>query len=95
MGIQDRDVRNALELLQNEFESLEDIIDRKDTDLRSLEDQVSDLSSAIVQKDETIQALESKISELETALAEAYLTSEAEDEQVILDSGHSREDGSS
>lgn len=86
--IKDRDVRNALQTLEDEFENAEAEIEERDKEISSLEQKIEDLQVQVEQ-------YESRISELEEALAEAYLTSEADDEQTILDSGHSRETRSS
>jgi predicted nucleic acid-binding Zn-ribbon protein len=67
--IRDRDVRNAIETLMEEFEHKED-------EVRSLESAESDLNEKIETLELKIESLEDKIKELEEALAEAYLTGE-------------------
>jgi predicted nucleic acid-binding Zn-ribbon protein len=86
--IKDRDVRDALRTLEDEFENAEAVIKEKDDEIEELAKEVQSL------KDQ-VEEYESRISELEEALAEAYLTSEVNDEQIILNSGHPREIGSS
>lgn len=86
--IKDRDVRNALQTLEDEFQNAEETIKEKDEEIADLQQTIEGLQTQV-------EKYESRISELEEALAEAYLTSEADDEQTILSSGHSRETGSS
>jgi predicted nucleic acid-binding Zn-ribbon protein len=88
MAIRDRDVRYALRTLEDEFENAEAVIKEKDDEIEELAKEVQSL------KDQ-VEEYESRISELEEALAEAYLTSEVNDEQIILNSGHPREIGPS
>lgn len=87
MGIKDRDVRDALETLDTEFENLEAVIKDKDNE-------IDDLTKENTGLKEQVEEYENRIKELEEALAEAYLTSEANNE-TICDSGHSRETRSS
>jgi predicted nucleic acid-binding Zn-ribbon protein len=88
MGIKDRDVRNALETLDTEFENLEAVIKDKDSEIDELEETISALQQQVCE-------YENRIKELEEALAEAYLTSEDDNGQTVLHSRHSRETGSS
>ncbi len=73
MGIKDRDVRDALETLDTEFENLEAVIKDKDNEIDELTKENTGLK-------EQVEEYENRIKELEEALAEAYLTSEANNE---------------
>lgn len=73
MGIKDRDVRDALVTLEDEFENLEAQIKEKDEDILKLEERIEELEAGV-------NGLNDRIKDLEEALAEAYLTSESENE---------------
>lgn len=83
MAINDRNVKEALEMLENEFESQEGYID-------DLSDKNRKLLDTIEEFENDISSLEDKVQELEEALAEAYLTSEQKNEQTICNCRHTR-----
>lgn len=89
MKIRDRDVRDALSTLIDEFENSEYMLSSKSREIEELQSKISSLET-------TNSELEDKIQELEEALAEAYLTSGPvkESKDVVCDSGHSRPKGS-
>jgi len=74
MNIKDRDVKNALEVLQAEFENAEENIIFKDTQIEQLEKLIGELENDLESRAEEIEMLEEKVEKLEEALAEAYLT---------------------
>lgn len=93
--IKDRQIREMLEKvmsnlsdLESEIENLENMLEERDDEVKDLQEEVSSLKN-------DIEEYEGRISELEDALAEAYLTSETDNEQTILDRRYSREIGSS
>lgn len=71
MAIKDRDARDALETLNNEFENLEESIREKDEEITILETKNEELGSRV-------EELELQVKDLEEALAEAYLTEEVD-----------------
>lgn len=73
MAIKDRDTRDALETLNNEFENLEESNREKDEQITDLEVENGRLISRV-------EELELQVKDLEEALAEAYLTEEADDD---------------
>jgi len=85
--IQDVDVRNALQTLEDEIENYE-------ANIEELEQSLDKANKKIVDLEDEVESLEAKVKELEEALAEAYLTSEAHNEN-LCDTGHSRATGSS
>lgn len=74
MNINDRDVRNAIETLIQEFENKED-------EVKDLENSEEQLAKQVEELENRVAELEDKVKELEEALAEAYLTSEVNDEE--------------
>lgn len=73
MVIKDRDAKNAIETLQDEFENLEECLKDKDSELLDLQEENDGLKAQV-------EILMKQIEELEEALAEAYLTSETNNE---------------
>lgn len=71
MDIKDPDARRAVETIIDEFEMLEDSVQRKDTEISDLEEKNEELSGRV-------EELELKVKELEEALAEAYLTEDVD-----------------
>lgn len=71
--INDRNVREAFEVLESEFHSQEQVIEQYEGKISNLESDLEDCEC-------TIEELRAKVQELEEALAEAYLTSEPDDE---------------
>lgn len=63
--------------------------------IKERDDEIEELNKEVKSLKDQVEEYESRISELEEALAEAYLTSEVDDEQIILNSGHPREIGPS
>jgi len=72
--INDRNVREALDILEGEFHSMEQVVD-------TYEDKIDKLENILEDKDNHIEDLKLKVKSLEEALAEAYLTSEADSAQ--------------
>lgn len=66
MGIQDRDVRNAIDILSTEFQNMESTVAYN-------EDLIKELTAKNEEMEREIESLQQQITELEEALAEAYL----------------------
>ena len=93
--IKDRQIREMLEKTTNNLSDLESEIINLEGMLEERDDEIEELNKEVKSLKDQVEEYESRISELEEALAEAYLTSEVDDEQIILNSGHPREIGSS